>query len=32
MSNEINNIIETLKKETNNNEDYVYRKKIIKKE
>jgi len=29
MSSEINSIIETLKKETNNNEDYVYRKKII---
>lgn len=32
MSNKINNIIETLKKETNNNSDIVYRKKIINKE
>lgn len=32
MSNELNNIIETIKKETNNNEDYVYRKKTINKE
>jgi len=29
MSNEINNIISTLKKETNNDSDIVYRKKII---
>ena len=32
MSNGINNIIETLKSETNNAEDIVYRKKIINKE
>ena len=32
MSSGINNIIETLKKETNNAEDIVYRKKIINKE